>query len=134
MLDSGDQWMAGETILIIEDNPANMELATDLLEVSGYKVLQAVDAEAGIEIARSSIPHLILMDVGLPGMDGLTAAGLMRKDPAMQDIPIVMLTAHAMHGDPEKAFAAGCNGYIAKPIDTRGFAGAIAAFISARQS
>jgi len=122
--------MAGEKILIIEDNPVNMELATDLLEVAGYEVFQAPDAESGIALARADSPHLILMDVGLPGMDGLTAAGVLRGDAATQHIPIVILTAHAMKGDEEKALASGCAGYITKPIDTRHFSKTVAEFIT----
>lgn len=126
--------MAGEKILIVEDNPANMELETDLLEVAGYIVCQTTNAEAGIEAARSEAPSLILMDVGLPGMDGLTAAGILLQDAQTQHIPIVVVTAHAMKGDQEKALDAGCAGYITKPIDTRAFAKSVAAFIAAAQS
>lgn len=121
--------MAEETILIVEDNPANMELATDLLENAGYTVVQATDAEQGIEAARTAPPHLIIMDVGLPGMDGLSASRMLREDATTKDIPIVILTAHAMHGDQEKAFAAGCSGYITKPIDTRSFIKTVSSFI-----
>jgi CheY-like chemotaxis protein len=126
--------MAGETILVVEDNPANMELATDLLEIAGYTVLQAPDAEAGIEAARLHSPDLVLMDVGLPGMDGLSAAVAMRDDPALSHIPVVILTAHAMQGDQESAFAAGCRGYITKPIDTRSFVANVATFLNENQS
>ena len=121
--------MAGEKILIIEDNAMNMELATDLLEVAGYIVCQAADAEDGIEKARTEAPDLILMDVGLSGMDGLTAIGVLRADSATRGIPIVILTAHAMKGDQEKAVAAGCTGYITKPIDTRAFTKTVADFV-----
>ena len=126
--------MTGEKILIVEDNPANMELETDLLEVFGYTVLQATTAEAGIEAARSEAPALILMDVGLPGMDGLTAVAILLEDEKTKDIPTVVVTAHAMKGDQEKALETGCAGYITKPIDTRAFGPAVAAFIeTARQ-
>lgn len=121
--------MAGETILIVEDNPANMELATDLLEIAGYTVHQAWNAETGIEMARAERPGLILMDVGLPGMDGLTAAATLRNDAATADINIVVVTAHAMQGDQDKALAIGCAGYITKPIDTRSFTRTVAAFL-----
>jgi len=123
--------MAGEKILIVEDNPANLELETDLLEVVGYTVRQATTAEAGIEAARSEAPDLILMDVGLPGMDGLTAVAILLRDALTKDIPIVVVTAHAMKGDEEKALATGCAGYITKPLDTRAFAATVAAFIEA---
>ncbi|MDQ3815998.1 MAG: response regulator [Armatimonadota bacterium] len=126
--------MAGEKILIVEDNPVNMELATDLLEIGGYQVCQATDAETGITMAREAAPDLILMDVGLPGMDGLSAAILLRQDAATQHIPIVILTAHAMKGDEEKARACGCAGYITKPINTRTFANTVAGFIAASRA
>jgi CheY-like chemotaxis protein len=126
--------MAGETILIIEDNPVNMELATDLLEVVGFTVCQADNAESGIEMARTMNPALILMDVGLPAMDGLTAATFLRQEPATRHIPIVILTAHAMKGDEERALAAGCAGYITKPIDTRHFAARVREFLDESDS
>ena len=123
--------MAGEKVLIVEDNPANMELETDLLEVFGYTVHQATTAEAGIDMARALAPDLVLMDVGLPGMDGLTAVTILLQDALTKDIPVVVVTAHAMKGDQEKALAVGCAGYITKPIDTRTFARTVAAFIEA---
>jgi len=126
--------MAGEKILIIEDNPMNMELATDLLEAAGYVVIQAGTAEEGIELARAEFPDLILMDVGLPGMDGLEATGNLKQDPTTKDIPVIAMTAHAMKGDEKKALAAGCAGYITKPIDTREFPKAVARFIEAAGS
>ncbi len=121
--------MAGEKILIVEDNPMNLELATDLLEAAGYVVIQAGTAEEGIKLARVEFPDLILMDVGLPGIDGLEATGNLKQDPTIKDIPVIAMTAHAMRGDDEKALAAGCAGYITKPIDTRGFPKAAARFI-----
>ena len=121
--------MAGEKILIVEDNPMNMELATDLLEASGYVVIQTGVAEEGIELARAESPDLILMDISLPGMDGLEATGVLRQDPTTKDINVVAMTAHAMKGDEEKALAAGCAGYITKPIDTREFLKTVARFI-----
>ncbi len=121
--------MAGEKILIVEDNPMNMELATDLLEASGYIVIQAGVAEEGIELARAELPDLILMDISLPAMDGLEATGVLKQDPATKGINVIALTAHAMKGDEEKALAAGCAGYITKPIDTRAFPKTVARFI-----
>ena len=121
--------MAGQKILIVEDNPINMELATDLLEASGYIIIQAGMAEEGIELARAESPDLVLMDISLPGMDGLEAAGVLKQDPATKDIKVVVLTAHAMKGDKEKALAAGCTGYITKPIDTREFPTTVARFL-----
>jgi CheY-like chemotaxis protein len=123
----------GETILIVEDNPMNMELATDLLEIAGYTVLQAGTAEEGVRLAKAETPDLILMDVRLPGMDGLTATGLLKQDPTTAHIPVFALTAQAMKGDQEKALEAGCNGYITKPIDTREFPGQVASALASAQ-
>ncbi|TAN53063.1 MAG: response regulator [Methylococcaceae bacterium] len=103
-------------ILVIEDNAANMKLAVFLLEQAGHEVFQASDAEEGIRLAREQHPALILMDVQLPGMDGLAATRLLKGDAITRDIKIVALTAFAMRGDREKIEAAGCDGYIAKPI------------------
>ncbi len=121
--------MAGEKVLVIEDNPMNMQLAVDLLEMAGYDAVQAETAEKGIELAKAELPDLILMDISLPGMDGLTAVGILKQDPTIKNIPIVALTAHAMRGDEEKAVAAGCKGYVTKPIDTKAFPKTVARFI-----
>ncbi len=121
--------MAGEKILIVEDNPMNLELATDLLEAAGYVIIQAETAEEGIKLASAESPDLILMDISLPGMDGLEATGILKQDPTTKDITVIAMTAHAMKGDEEKALAAGCSGYITKPIDTREFPKAVARFI-----
>lgn len=121
--------MAKEKILIIDDNQMNMELATDLLELSGYQVLQAEDAQKGIALAKAEKPHLILMDIHLPGMDGLTALKILKEDTELLDTPVVALTAYAMKGDKEKALAAGCIGYISKPINTRGFSMHVTSFL-----
>ncbi len=122
--------MAGETILIVEDNPLNLELATDLLEAAGYSVRQAGTAEEAIRTAKAALPTLILMDVSLPGMDGLDATRALKADPATRSIPVIALTAHAMKGDEEKAREAGCEGYITKPIDTRAFPATVARFLA----
>ncbi len=103
-------------ILIVEDNAANMKLAVLMLEGKGYHVLQAPDAETGVRLARAEIPDLILMDVHLPGMDGLAATRLLKGDPATRDIRIVALTALAMSGDRERIEAAGCDDYLSKPF------------------
>ena len=108
-------------ILLIEDNPANMTLAVFLLQSVGHLVLSATDAEAGLRSARSEQPDLILMDIQLPGMDGLEATALLKGDVATRDIPVIALTALAMKGDEERIRAAGCDGYIAKPIAYREF-------------
>jgi two-component system cell cycle response regulator DivK len=103
-------------ILIIEDNQANMKLASLLLHNAGHTVLCAVDAETGLTLARAEQPDLILMDIQLPGMDGLAATALLKKNPATAAIPIIALTAMAMKEDQEKTRAAGCDAYIAKPL------------------
>ena len=126
--------MAQERILIIEDTPMNIELATDVLEGAGYDVIQAEDAETGIELARSELPDLILMDVGLPGMDGLSATRILKQDPSTKDIPVVALTSHAMKGDEEKMLAAGCESYMTKPIDIGAFLKAVARFIESAKN
>jgi two-component system cell cycle response regulator DivK len=103
-------------ILIIEDNPANLKLASLLLRNAGHTVLSAVDAETGLTLARADRPDLILMDIQLPGMDGLMATGLLKRDPVTAAIPIIALTAMAMKEDREKSQIAGCDAYIAKPL------------------
>jgi two-component system cell cycle response regulator DivK len=103
-------------ILVIEDNPANMKLATLLLIKVGHTTMCAVDAETGLTLARAERPDLILMDIQLPGKDGLAATALLKKDPATAAIPIIALTAMAMKEDREKTRAAGCDAYIAKPL------------------
>jgi len=123
--------MKKQKILVVEDDPLNMELVADLLEVAGYTVLQAETAKDGIELARSAKPVLILMDVRLPDIDGLTATGILKKDPTTMHIPVVALTASVMPGDEARSLAAGCAGYIRKPIDTRAFAGTVQIFIAA---
>jgi two-component system cell cycle response regulator DivK len=104
------------TVLIVEDNPANMKLSSLLVRNAGHAVLCAVDAETGLTLARSEDPDLILMDVQLPGMDGLTATALLKDDPATATIPVIALSALAMKSDQEKSRAAGCDAYIVKPL------------------
>lgn len=104
------------TILIIEDNPANMKLASLLLRHAGHAVLCAPDAESGLTMARSARPDLILMDIQLPGMDGLAATALLKQDAATCAIPVIALTAMAMKEDRAKSESAGCDAYIAKPL------------------
>jgi two-component system, cell cycle response regulator DivK len=106
-------------LLIIEDNPANMKLACLLLRNAGHTMLCAVDAETGLTLARADQPDLILMDLQLPGMDGLAATTLLKKDPATATIPVIALTAMAMKEDREKTRVAGCDAYIAKPLRYR---------------
>jgi len=106
-------------ILIIEDNPINMELVVDLLEAAGHEAVQALEAETGLALARAEQPDLILMDIQLPGLDGLEATRRLVADEVTRAIPIVALTAHAMKGDAERCLAAGCVDYIAKPFHTQ---------------
>jgi len=106
-------------ILVIEDNPANMKLAMLLLLQAGHTTLSAVDAESGLAQARFEQPDLILMDIQLPQMDGLTATALLKKDARTAHIPVIALTALAMKEDKEKSRIAGCDAYIAKPLNYR---------------
>ena len=108
-------------VLIIEDNPTNMTLAVFLLRSAGHIVLSAIDAETGLTMARAEHPDLILMDIQLPGMDGLEATRQLKRDRATRTIPVVALTALAMKGDEERIRAAGCDGYIAKPMRYQAF-------------
>ena len=108
-------------VLVVEDNPANMTLATFLLKSAGHTVLTATDAESGLTLARNEQPDLILMDIQLPGIDGLQATALLKADEATRAIPVIALTALAMKGDEERIRAAGCDGYIAKPLAYREF-------------
>jgi two-component system cell cycle response regulator DivK len=108
-------------VLIVEDNAANLKLASFLLESAGHIVISARDAEAGLTIAREEQPNLILMDIQLPGMDGLEATGVLKRDDATRSIPVIALTALAMKGDEERIRAAGCDGYVAKPLDYKSF-------------
>jgi two-component system, cell cycle response regulator DivK len=116
-------------VLVVEDNRANMTLACFLLESAGHTVLTATDAEAGLVLARTGRPSLILMDIQLPGMDGLEAIALLKSDPATRSIPVIALTALAMKGDEERIRAAGADGYIAKPIRYQDFLARVAALI-----
>lgn len=108
-------------ILVIEDNEQNLYLVTYLLEKAGYRVIPAMDGLAGIEMAKSVDPDLILLDIQLPGMDGYAVARELRSVAVLDDVPIVAVTSYAMVGDREATLAAGCNGYLEKPIDPDGF-------------
>jgi CheY-like chemotaxis protein len=116
-------------ILVVEDNPVNMKLVCELLEFEGYLMLRAIDAEEAMSILQQCIPDLILMDIALPGMDGLTLTRQLKADEKTAQVPVVALTAFAMKGDNQKAIAAGCDGYITKPINTRALPAEIAAFL-----
>lgn len=118
--------MAGEPILIVDDNPTNLKLVAYLVRANGYEVHTAIDADAALSAVRAFAPKLILMDLQLPGVDGLELTRRLKTDPETRGIVIVALTAFAMKGDQEKALAAGCDDYVTKPIDTRALPGLIA--------
>ncbi len=111
--------MSGDPILIVDDNPLNLKLTRILLAGEGYEVRTAVNAMEMEAALRSFRPRLILMDIQLPGTDGLELARRLKQDPATREVLVVALTAYAMKGDEERALRAGCDGYVAKPINTR---------------
>src|SRR3984957_8245242 len=121
--------MSREPILIIDDNPANVKLAQLLLVNAGYNVRTASDSSEALETLRSFSPRLILMDIQLPGMDGLQLTRRLKDDPTTPHSIIVALTAYAMRGDEERAKTAGCDGYMCKPIDTRTFVSQIRSYL-----
>jgi two-component system cell cycle response regulator DivK len=125
--------MTSTRILVVEDNPMNMELAVDLLELQGYEVLSAQTGQEALDIVDSEALDLILMDVQLPGMDGLEVTRKLKENPKTRDIPVVALTAHAMKGDEERMLENGCIGYIAKPISTRKFPQEVKKFLGKRK-
>ena len=124
--------MPGEKILLIEDNAVNRDLTLFLLESRGYEVLEAASAEEGFEILKSERPDLIVMDIQLPGMDGLEATKRLKANPPTRDIPVLALTSYAMKGDRDAAAATGCVGYVTKPIDRTLFLREITAHLPAR--
>jgi CheY-like chemotaxis protein len=113
--------MAGELILIVEDNEKNRKLVRDVLQFKGYRTLDAETAEIGLALARETLPALVLMDIQLPGMNGIDALGHLRADPATRHIPVIAVTASAMTQDRQKILAAGFDAYQSKPIDVKGF-------------
>jgi two-component system cell cycle response regulator DivK len=122
--------MKGEPILIVDDNQANLKLARVLLTGEGYQVRTAADAKEALAVLKEFRPRLILMDLQLPGMDGLQLTRVIKSDPTTAGTIIIALTAYAMKGDEEKALSAGCEGYITKPIDTRTLPAVIAKYLS----
>jgi CheY-like chemotaxis protein len=116
-------------ILLVDDNPINLKLASEVLTAGGYRTVTAADAEEARELLDTLLPDLILMDIALPGMDGLSLTKLIKAEPRLRHVPVVALTAYAMRGDDLKAVAAGCDGYISKPIDTRILVEQVAAII-----
>jgi two-component system cell cycle response regulator DivK len=117
-------------ILVVEDNERNLKLLRDVLEYAGYDVRVARTAEEGITLAVSDPPHLVLMDLQLPGVDGVEALGRLRESPQTADIPVVAVTAQAMKQDREKALRAGFDGYVEKPISVRAFPDQVRRFLS----
>ena len=113
--------MANEVVLIVEDNDKNMKLARDVLQYAGFRTVEATDGETGVRLAAEHKPALILMDIQLPGIDGITALERIRQDERSSQIPAVALTASVMTGDRERFVRAGFDGFIAKPIDIRAF-------------
>ena len=122
--------MAHEEILIVDDHPQNLKLARVVLEREGYLVRAAKDAEEALHMLASFKPRLILMDLQLPGLDGLSLTRRVKADPTLRNILVIALTAYAMKGDEEKAFAAGCDGYLAKPVDIDNLAAMVAAHLA----
>jgi CheY-like chemotaxis protein len=121
-------------ILVVDDNPINLRLISDLLAFEGYEVIKAMDAEDAQIILADTLPDLILMDIALPGMDGLTLTRLLKGDARTRHIRIVALTAFAMKGDEQKAFDAGCDGYLTKPMDTRALPAQVAGYLAPASS
>ena len=125
--------MANEPILIVDDNPINLKLLKVLMTVEGYEVRTATDAEEALNVLNSFTPALILMDIQLPGIDGLELTRKLKANPAYRDTIILAVTAYAMKGDDAKAIAAGCDGYITKPIDTQTLPKLIADYLTKKR-
>jgi len=123
----------GKTILIVEDEPRNLKLLRDLLQRFGYEILEASDGEQGVKSAGEKMPDLILMDIMMPKMDGLEATRIIKADTKTKHIPIIALTSYAMKGDREKTIEAGCDGYIAKPIDIKEVLKTIETYLTVNQ-
>jgi CheY-like chemotaxis protein len=121
-------------VLIVDDHPINLKLASEVLLASDYRVVVAADAEQAQHLLTTLVPDLILMDIALPGMDGLTLTKIIKLDARLRHVPVVALTAYAMRGDELKASDAGCDGYITKPIDTRSLVEQVSALIDAARA
>jgi len=117
-------------VLVVDDNATNLKLVSELLQFEDYTILKAVDAEDAQVVLAGTLADLILMDIALPGMDGLTLTRRLKADPRTRHICIVALTAYAMKGDEQKAIDAGCDGYITKPLDTRKFLALVEGFLA----
>lgn len=125
--------MRETTILYIEDNPENRMLVRRVLEAEGYRVIEAKDGIQGLGCLQSETPDLVLMDINLPEMDGYEVTTRLKQMPLMANVPVVAITANVMKGDREKTFAAGCDGYISKPIDIDSLPGQVAKFLRGTQ-
>ncbi len=123
--------MTGESILVVDDTLVNLKLLMAILNASGYRVHTATSADEALVILKNERLRLVLMDIQLPGVDGLTFTESLRRDPAFEDLIIIAVTSFAMKGDREKALAAGCDDYLSKPIDTRALPGFIADHLAA---
>ena len=124
--------MANELIVIVEDNPRNLKLLRDVLGATGYRTLEATNAEDALELIPSKLPSLVLMDIQLPGMDGITARQKLGEDATTRDIPVVAVTASAMPMDRKKILASGFDGYITKPINVKAFLAEVKAILSGK--
>jgi CheY-like chemotaxis protein len=122
--------MTNAHILVVDDNPTNLKLITATLRYAGHRISTASDAEAARQLLKSTAVDLILMDIELPGMDGLTFTRMLKASPPTSHIPVIAVTASAMRGDEDKALAAGCDCYITKPVNTRTLPGQIADFLA----
>jgi two-component system, cell cycle response regulator DivK len=120
-----------ELVLIVEDNPRNLKLARDVLNHAGYATLEAANAEDGLELARQRRPGVVLLDIQLPGMDGMQALDRLRADPSTRDIPVIAVTAFAMKADRERFLAAGFDRYVPKPLDIHELRRQVAAALKA---
>ena len=121
--------MSGSSILVVDDNPSNLKLFTYLLALPGYEVTTAASAEEALRVLERLVPHLIIMDLQLPDVDGLTLTRRLKANPGLRAVPIVAVTASAMKGDEEKAMAAGVDGYMSKPVEKRAFRAMVASYL-----
>jgi CheY-like chemotaxis protein len=122
--------MTGPRVLVVEDNPLNLKLVRDVLQAAGYEVVEAGSGEEGLRAAHESPPDIVLMDLQLPGIDGVETLRRLRLDPAVADVPVVAVTAFAMREDRERAYADGFDGYLAKPISVRALPSQVGRFLT----
>jgi len=109
----------GKTVLLVEDNPHNRKIFSGMLAHAGFRVVEATDGNEAMKLLASEKPHLVLMDLSIPGIDGWECTRRIKGDPATKDLPVIALTAHAMRGDEERAREAGCDGYLSKPVSPK---------------